>query len=194
MCAQRGFSFIEVLGAVVILALGLLAQAAGALSERRLAMEQEARSQAHQAVRQFMERMRSDEAWPTLYGRLRSFQLLASLPGAPGMKLDDGRSAFPPNAYYADFTTPPSLGTAGVLVDVPFDATASGPLAAMALREDVVDQAYGLPGDLNGDGMIDGDSRNADYAAIPVIVTFRWVPPGEGGREIKVGTWLRGER
>jgi hypothetical protein len=77
-------------------------------------------------------------------------------------------------------------------VDVPEAAPAGGGLAV--LREDADLPAFGLPFDLNGDGVIDGSARNADYRALPLTVTFRFDTAGAAPVEIAVNTWLTGER
>jgi type II secretory pathway pseudopilin PulG len=191
--AAGGFSLIDVLIAVVVLSLGLMAHTASAVSEQRLAREQASRSQAHQAIRQLLERMRADENWATLYTRLRTLQVNASLVTGTALRLDDGRIGYSPQTYYPAFRMPPNLGTVLVLVDVP-GPPVGGAYAFDALREDVTAPQFALPSDLNGDGVIDSLSHANDYEALPVVVTFHWTPPGEGSREIKVATWLRGDR
>ena len=62
------------------------------------------------------------------------------------------------------------------------------------LREDVTAAAFGLPADLNGDGTIDGDARDADYAVLPVTVLFHWQDERGGARELRLSTWLHGDR
>lgn len=96
----------------------------------------------------------------------------------------------PVTDYYPDLGVPASLGTVTFLVQVPSAVIGGVP----ALRENIVAPRYGLPRDLNGDGVIDSNSRNQDYTALPVVVRLRWVRPGEQPHEVVLGTWLRGER
>jgi prepilin-type N-terminal cleavage/methylation domain-containing protein len=45
---------------------------------------------------------------------------------------------------------------------------------ALQLREDVVNAKLGMPRDLNGDGVIDGNDHSADYQLLPVLVRVHW--------------------
>ena len=47
------------------------------------------------------------------------------------------------------------------------------------LREDQLDPLFGLPLDLNGDGLIDAADHAGDYAALPVVVRVEWT--GQSG-------------
>ncbi|MEW6071022.1 MAG: hypothetical protein AB1726_00315 [Planctomycetota bacterium] len=44
----------------------------------------------------------------------------------------------------------------------------------LALREDVLDPALGMPRDLNGDGQVDRRDHSRDYALLPVRVRVEW--------------------
>jgi type II secretory pathway pseudopilin PulG len=186
---QRGISLLEVLFGGIVLAVALLGHVASTFHEYRLAREEQTRSEVLAVARQFMERMRSDEDFAGMYQRLRTLQDLAAAPTVPGERLEDGRLAFPPTAYYPDFVLPELLASLGVLVDVPFD-----PAAPASLREDVEDPRFGLPADLDGDGTIDDLSHRADYEALPVLVHLRWRPHGEAAHQMRLATWLRGYR
>jgi len=50
----------------------------------------------------------------------------------------------------------------------------------LQLREDVVDNALGMPRDLNGDGVVDTNDHSLDYRLLPVRIRFDWT--GKGGR------------
>jgi hypothetical protein len=139
---------------------------------------------ALQSVREFVERMRADEDWGTLYARLRVKADAAETTGARG---------FVPTEYYEDFTVPEGLGTVLVLVEVPSSAPSSG-TGANVLREDAVLPEFGLPFDLNGDGTLDALDHGADYMALPFTVRLRWTPPGEAEQEIAVSTWMGGNQ
>ena len=75
----------------------------------------------------------------------------------------------------------------GVLVEVPKMAPAGGG-AVQVLREDMVEARFGLPADLDGDGAITSDTRNTDYAALPVVAIFTWRPTGEDTRQFQLAT------
>jgi hypothetical protein len=53
---------------------------------------------------------------------------------------------------------------------------------------------YGLPADLNGDGVVEASPRDDDYLMLPVVVRLRWRRAAEGSNEVVLATWLRGER
>jgi hypothetical protein len=187
---SAGFSLIEVLFGGVILSIAFLGHAATTFSEHRLAGAEAARTEALHAVRQFMERVRSEDDWGGLYARMLTLQRAAALPGGEGPRLQDGRRAFPATAYFPEFYVNPGVRELGVLVDVP-----SSPLEAggSELREDADTPLYGLPADLNGDGVIDGAAHDGDYRALPVVVRFRWTPRGEAPEELRIATWLRSD-
>lgn len=187
---QGGFGLIETMIGITVLALAMLGYVSTSLSHQRLAEDTAARTEVHQVARNFMERLRGDAEWGTLYARLRALQVQATTASGTGTRLEDGRLAFPPTAYYSDIKIPDELTSLVVLVDVPFVA-ASG---TTTLREDATDARYGLPADLNGDGALDSEDRAADYVALPVVATFRWTPRGEAAREMRLSTALRGQR
>jgi hypothetical protein len=174
----EAFLFVSILG------LALLWHAASSLSGHRLIRAEGSHGLALQTTRHFIERLRSDYQWKTLYGRLVTH--LESEPPALGL---------PPSAYYDDFETPPALGTVSILVEVP-RAAASGASEEdpLVLREDAVAARFGLPFDLNGDGLLDSHPHDGDYRILPVIVTFHWAAAGDLPQTLKVATILRGIR
>ena len=185
---QTGFGLIEALVGLAILAVALSAYVSTNLTHQRLADTVAVRSEIHQLARHFMERLRGDPEWDTLYGHLRTLQTQAEVSGTPGPRLDDGRLAYPLTTYYPEIVVPEAQRSLVVLVDVP---RATLPGGDVILREDLVDAKYGLPADLNGDGQMDSDARDTDYVALPVVVTFRWIPRGEAAHELRLSTALR---
>ena len=183
---QRGTSYVETLIAIVILSTALLGHAGSAFVEHRLARDSQARALAFQATRQFVERLRADEDFAGLLVRLRNRQLATGLTGA--VALDDGTLAYPPREYYADFLLPSEIEDLVVRVEVPLDS------ATLALREDADRPAFGLPADLDGDGAIDDEAHDDDYRALPVRLTFRYAAPGEPSAQLRLATWLWGQR
>ncbi len=177
----------EVLLAVGLLATALFAHVGSVIEHHALAREEAARSRAILDQRQFLERLRADPEWRTLYTRLRTLQEQAELGGVGGVPLEDGRVAWPATTYVGEFEGQAELS---VLVDVPFADPAGG--GEPVLREDVNAPAYLLPGDLNGDGSVSDGARDGDYKVLPARVTFCWKAPGGGRRETTVTTWLRG--
>lgn len=192
--SQSGFSLIEVLLGAVLLGLALLSHAASTVSEHRLARTQQVQSEVLHVVRQFMDRLRADEDWPTLYQRLVAVR---TAPAGPyDLALEDGRVLRPSQTYYPGVTRPERLSTLRVHVDVPSSAGAGGLglAGASLLREDALLPRFALPADLDGDGVVGPTPLNDTYNALPVIVTFHWTATGEAPEEWQVRTWLRGER
>ncbi len=58
------------------------------------------------------------------------------------------------------------------------------------LREDLVDNALGMPMDLNLDGVTDAANHADDYEVLPVLVRVAWRGAGGNG-SIAMTTWLR---
>ncbi len=75
----------------------------------------------------------------------------------------------------------------GQVAEVRFPAvqTAGG----VELREDVVDEALGMPRDLNGDGAIDSLDHSGDYLILPVHIRLDW-EGGGGQRAVQAGLLL----
>jgi len=179
---------IEVLVSAVFLSVALLGYAASAVRHQVAAAELSERGVEFLTIERFIERMRADTDWAGLYGRLRPLSVETTGDATlSNLGADTSLAAQLPTAYYADFTVPSRLGTVRILVQVPSTTVAGVP----ALRENTSAPKYGLPRDLNGDGVIDGSSRNADYAVLPVVVHLRWTHTGRDAQEIVVPTWLR---
>jgi Tfp pilus assembly protein PilV len=60
------------------------------------------------------------------------------------------------------------------------------------LREDVVAPEYGLPCDLNGDGVIDSKNHAADYKILPLVIRLDWPIAGGGTRTVSFAAVLGG--
>lgn len=188
--AQAGFSMLEALIGAILLTLGLMGYAAATISHHELSKEQRARSEALQVVRQFVERLRSDEDWAGIYARLHTLRVAAATVSNSTPTLANGLRAYTPQTYFSDFAVPRE--PVNVLVDVPASPPPGG--GPLILREDVSEPRFGLPGDLNGDGLVNATAHDANYRALPVFITFQWKAAGRATRELTVATWLRGER
>jgi hypothetical protein len=189
---EAGFTLVDTLIGAAVLVIAILAHASSVISSHRLNTTAEDHALAMETTTRFVERLRADPDWKGLYTRLRTRSW--ENPGDTGLarlSVDTSLPTFAPTSYYADFTAPRSLGTVTVLVQVPATLLPTG---VKGLREDAVAPRYGLPGDLNGDGAIDSDARDADYRALPVVVRVRWRRAGQAAQEVVLATWLRGER
>ena len=185
--SQSGVSLIEVMVAMVILAIALLGHVASTVAEDAMARDGQARSEALHAVRQFVERMRADEDWAGLRTWLQDAPTLPLPAGAePDWSdtalLDDGRTAYHPCVYYADLVLPTRAKSLRVLVEIP---NVGGDLR----EDDTTHPEFGLPADLNGDG--DRlDLIDTDYRVLPVCVHATWLADGLGSRSMRITTWL----
>ena len=179
---QHGIALIEIFLAVVFMGMALLWHAASTVSGQQLMRAEASHGTALATVRAFLERLRADEEWATLYERLAALQ---EGPVAP--------MGHDPSLYYDDFEAPSTLGTAGVLVEVPRAAPAGGgPTDPLVLREDINAARFGLPYDLSGDGIVDDQAHDGDYRSLPIVVRFVWAAPGEPVQALTISTWLRG--
>lgn len=179
---ESAFSLVEMLIAVSFLALGMLAHAATSVSSTSLMQSEARHSEALRTARHFTERLRSDVAWANLYVGLR--QRFDASPATATAQLTD---------YFSDFIVPSELGDVRVLVEVPRSVSTTHP-SGYVLRENVLDARFGLPYDLNGDGVVDGAVRDDDYTALPIVVTLQWQTAGDPAQRLRFSTWLRGDR
>lgn len=191
---QAGFSLLEALFSASVLAVGLLTVAAATLGEHRHQRQETARGRALTAMEQFVESLHADEDWPGLYDRLAFRERMAKTEALADARLHDGRRTYLPSSYVPDVRRPDGLESFTVLIDVPSAPSAEGEDGEPVLREDVTNELFGLPTDLNGDGAIDATARDGDYAMLPVGVWFRWQCTGEGPQQLRLLVWLRGDR
>lgn len=192
--AAAGFGLLEALIVSALFALALLFFVQSTLSSMRCGREQARRTAVLQLTREFVERLKADEDWATLYARLRALENEAIVATTDFAVLSGGRKALPLEYYYADLQVPPDLSDAAVLVEIPSSPAAGQSEGTFILREDVASAVWGLPGDLNGDGEIDSSARDADYVALPVRITFRWQSWDRGVQEVVRLLWLGGYR
>ena len=164
--------------------MALLWHAASSLGGYNLMRAQAGHGGALQTMRHFMERLRTDPDWETLYDRLSTQAEVAAPP-----------EGYLPQVYYSDFDPPNALGQVRILVEVPrAAAVGSLPTDPLVLREDISAVRFGLPHDLNGDGVIDSLGHGNDYRGLPIIVHFNWTAPGESPQSLRISTYLRGLR
>jgi Tfp pilus assembly protein PilV len=62
------------------------------------------------------------------------------------------------------------------------------------LREDTIAPEYGLPCDLNGDGVIDGKNHAADYKVLPMVIRLDWPTVDGGTHSVTFTTVIGGGR
>src|SRR5262245_61285400 len=188
---RAGIALLDVLVASTVLVIAILGHVSSVLWQHKMNRVTEDYSVAATTLGRFVERLRADPDWATLYARLSPLsQESVGSAALSSLAVDPSLACYPATTYYSDFTVPSVLSNAKFLVQVPW-TVASG---TGALRENTVAPRYGLPYDLNGDGVLDGNARNDDYARLPVVVRIRWQSALQGAKEIVISTWLRGER
>ena len=181
---QRGLAMVEVFIVATLIGLALMFHAASTVSGQQLLRAEESHSTALQVARHFLERMRTDPDWDTLYTRL-----------ADQMDLAPSSTGQPLTSYYDDFEVPEKLLEATVFVEVPRAASAGGGATdPLVLREDILATRFALPYDVNGDGVIDDKPHDADYVILPVILSFHWASPSGAPQTLRLSTYLRGPR
>ncbi|HEX6812594.1 MAG TPA: hypothetical protein VF384_13290 [Planctomycetota bacterium] len=186
-----GFSLIEVLVANIVLAVSVLVYVQCIGTQSKLNRATEEKALAVVTLGRFVERLRADTNWATLYARLRPLSMESTDDAKlSDLAIDPALKTWPVTNYYSDVSVPPSLGRVTFLVQVP----ATDSMGVVALRESAPAPRYGLPRDLNGDGAIDSGPRNDDYTALPAVIRLRWERAGQQVREVLLATWLRGER
>lgn len=159
---RRAFTLVEVTIVVAILsvAVGLFAQTM--LASAQMDPVSEETRLAAEGARVKLEDMRAlpfDELF-------RSFNDdPADDPGGPGTA---------PGAWFAveGLKAPPGAAGVGHVVF---------PSSGGALDERLVDDALGMPHDLNGDGVIDGNDHSADAIILPVRIQLEWA--SKSGRQ-----------
>lgn len=184
---ESGFGLIELMIGGSILAIAMLAYGGSMLTHRSLAEAQHERSSALIGVGQFMERLRADDDWAGLYDRCRLRMTLAEAAGGTEPRFTHGSKAWTPTTYFPDFQDRTDLR---VLIRVP--VAPDKVTSTLVLREDVAAPAFLLPMDLDGDGVIDDDAKDASYKYLPVVVFFLWTDTDGLTREFRITTMLRG--
>lgn len=149
---EGGYTFIEVAVSGAILALGLLSQASLTVSNvGQTAANRESRI-ALDAAHNKIEDLKAHDFQSTFRDYDNSAEAHFHVQGLTPADGDNdrivGRVIFP---------TAPDTVT-GVRV----------------LREDVHDDALGMPRDLDGDGAIDAHAKDDTYRILPVLVEIRW--------------------
>ncbi|WP_419192399.1 hypothetical protein [Engelhardtia mirabilis] len=102
---------------------------------------------------------------------------------------DPGGAGTAPGSGFAVPGLDPIPGDAdGVAGEILFPEGPVG-LGVDGLREDLTTGGFGLPFDLNGDGLVNGDNVAADYRLLPVCVRLEWRGPSTN-ESLEVRAWL----
>jgi type II secretory pathway pseudopilin PulG len=147
---EAGFSLIQVLVAAALLALAALSLSATQISSMSLSRLNRETAIARQVARQILEEIQDVPA-EEAYARFNSDP--SDDPGGAG-------TAVGPSVLIAT-----EAGDMFGIVSFP---------GGDELREDVVDDALGMPMDLNADGTIDDGNHATDYRLLPVRIRVQW--------------------
>jgi type II secretory pathway pseudopilin PulG len=134
----------------------------------------------------------------TLFERLRNERLEDAYALYNADDFDDplGPGTAPGNSFQVDGLLPALDAQNGVVGEIFFPVVNTalvGEPPTFELREDGVDEALGMPRDLNRDHVIDDLDHAGDYILLPVIARVRW--QGEFGlRELEMFTLLTAYR
>jgi prepilin-type N-terminal cleavage/methylation domain-containing protein len=169
---QRGFSLLELVIAMAVIALTLLSLMTLINSSAHLQEISREKAIATNAVRKILEEMRN-AVFSEVYPRYNS----------NGADNPVG-SASSGHTFSVAGLTP--LVSGGLVGQIFF------PEVGSSLREDVKDAALGMAAgkDLNRDGVIDGNPRNTDYRVLPVRVVILWRGVGNLSTQVEVSTFI----
>ncbi len=153
---RSGFTVLELTVALSILAIAIGGLVAASASSYHLSRSNQARSIAHEAVRQKIAEIRS--VAPEL--------VYAMYNDDPA---DDPAGFAPGSGFAVDDLRPRANDPDGFVGRVFFPGDGTG-----ELREDLVMKSLDMPRDLNLDGVIDADDHAGDYVLLPVGVELDW--------------------
>jgi len=158
----RGFTMVELLVVVVVLAIALTMMSGTMQTASRLGPLQRERARAAEAAREMLELLRIEP-----YHRL--FVLYNGDP------TDDpaGEGTAPGPHFAVEELTVPENDQDGMCGRVRFPGDSGA-----ELREDAVDEVLGLPRDLNADGAIGEVDVSDSYTILPVEVIVEWESGG----------------
>jgi prepilin-type N-terminal cleavage/methylation domain-containing protein len=172
--ARSGFSLLEILIALTLLVVGMVGYLQVIVGSVRTAESNREQTLALHAARQVLERLQT----------LPLDEVFASFNADPAD--DPAGAGTAPGAGFAVAGLDPRGGDAdGLPGEIRF------PVAAGALREDLVDPLVGTPRDLSGDGVIDALDHAGDYRVLPVLVRVSW-RGAAGNARVELRTILGG--
>ncbi len=153
---QEGWSLVELLFALMLLSIGVVAFMLALSSSMRLARSSREKDLAVNGTRKMMEAVRN-YAFSEIFSAYDDYNF-----DVEGL-----------NACSSD-----ADGHVGKVI-----IANSG----SELRENITDDDFGLPRDLNGDGSTDGADHSGDYTLLPVTVRIEWLgAAGDMDFEMKI--------
>jgi type II secretory pathway pseudopilin PulG len=154
-------TLIEVVVAMSVLVVGLLAYMRAITSAALAARTTRETTLATEAAWRVIESMRAQQNFNQVFSLYNT------------TTADDPGGIAAPGANFAVPGLRAVVGDPdGMPGEIVFPTTTVG--GAVQLREDFVNAKLGMPRDVNGDGVIDGNDHSADYQLLPVLVRVRW--------------------
>jgi len=142
---------------ITVLIVAVSGMAGAMLSSMRLDRVNSETTTAHEAARRVMEEVRSQD-----------FATVFTLYNADPDDDPGGSGTAPGASFAAGALRPQANDVDGFAGQILF------PSVGNQIREDVVDAGWGMPRDLNVDGVIDGLDHTGDYRMLPVRVRVQW--------------------
>ena len=174
---RAGFTFVELAMAMTVLLAALLifSSVVGSMARQRASNRETTLAVA--AARNTLETLRSEDF----------AELFALYNGEPS---DDpsGPGTAPGNRFPVVGLDPVEDAPDGLQGEIVFP-TRVGEEGRIELREDVELRDLGLPRDLSGDNVVDGEDHAGDYFILPVRVRVRW-KGASGVREYQLASQL----
>lgn len=178
---RAGFGLIELMICFTLVVVALMGFSNSIISSM-LAGDRNAEVRlATEAARATTERMRG-APFDQVFALYNSDPLDDPGPGGPGSAPGSGFGVLGLDPVEGD----PDGLVGRVLLPEAFDL-----LGGSLLREDLNDPDLGLPRDLSGDGLVDGNDHSGGYVLLPVIVRVEW--GGAGGEVVVEFESLLGE-
>jgi type II secretory pathway pseudopilin PulG len=174
---QGGFSIVEVmLGAAVLIiaSAGGLRSMVDAMKVREVNREN---SIAHLAARGAIESM-----------RVTDFEDIFATYNTSGLDDPAGLNSAPGAGFAVLGLDPQGGDLDGFVGRIEFPVNAAG--TGRTLFENYADSTFGLPRDLTGDGVVDGDDHATDYRLLPVRAIVEWSSASGSNRSLTFETYL----
>ena len=174
---RAGFTLVEVMIAIVVVLLALAGYSHSLVSSMVAADTDEEIRRATEAARTVMEEIQGAD--------LADVFVLYNHTVADDPVGEDAPGA----AFGAPGLTPLKNDPDGFVGEVQLPTMTIG--GVEQIREDVVNDALGMPRDLNGDGDIDSNDHSGDYVILPVRIRMQWRGP-RGRASLEYYTLLSG--
>lgn len=174
---RQGFTFLELAVGMTILLVALLifSSVVSAMAKQRTTNRETGLAVA--AARNMLETLRA-EPFAQVYALYNSDP--ADDPGGAGTA--------PGHRFAVAGLDPTADAADGLQAEIVFPVV-DDPVTGLALREDVVLSALGMPRDLSGDNVVDDQDHSGGYFILPVLVRVRWRSPN-GIRQYEMSTQL----